>query len=61
MLKPNPNIYQYLFDTYHLDPSECFFINDLEENIAAARNLGMDGIVFTGNINAVKDAIGIGK
>ena len=61
MLKPNPNIYQYLFDTYHLDPSECFFIDDLEENIAAARNLGMDGIVFTGNINAVKDAIGIGK
>ena len=59
MLKPNPDIYRYLFDTYHLDPSECFFVDDLEENIAAAGSLGMEGIVFTGDINTVKNAIGI--
>lgn len=59
MLKPNPNIYQHLFATYHLDPSECFFIDDLEENIATARSLGMDGIIFTGDTEAVKAAIGI--
>lgn len=59
MLKPNPDIYRYLFDTYHLDPSDCFFVDDLEENIAAAGSLGMEGIVFTGDINTVKNAIGI--
>ena len=41
-----------------LDPKECFFIDDLEKNINAARSLGMDGIVFNGNIDDVKKAIG---
>ena len=35
-----------------------FFIDDLEKNINAARSLGMDGIVFNGNIDDVKKAIG---
>ena len=44
--------------TFSLDPKECFFIDDLEKNINAARSLGMDGIVFNGNIDDVKKAIG---
>ena len=55
--KPEPDIYQYLFHTYSLDPKECFFIDDLERNIEGARKLGMDGIIFTGNIEDVKKAI----
>lgn len=55
--KPDPAIYRYLFDTFSLEPSECFFIDDLEENIEAGRSLGMDGIVFTGDIEKVKAAI----
>lgn len=58
MAKPDPCIYQYLFDTYRLDPKECFFLDDLEKNINAGRALGMDGLVFDGNIEKVKDAIG---
>lgn len=58
-LKPEPDIYRYLFDTYSLKPSECFFIDDCVENIIAARSLGMDGIIFTGDTEAVKAAIGI--
>lgn len=57
MSKPNPDIYQYLFDTYHLNPKECFFLDDKKENIETGRRLGMDGIVFTGDIDAVKQAI----
>ena len=30
----------------------------MEKNINAARSLGMDGIVFNGNIDDVKKAIG---
>lgn len=58
-LKPEPDIYRYLFDTYSLKPSECFFIDDCVENIIAARSLGMDGIIFTGDTEAVKAAIRI--
>lgn len=59
MYKPKRDIYEYLFRTYELDPAECFFIDDKEENISGARAAGMDGIVFTGDTDAVKRAIGI--
>ena len=58
LAKPDPAIYRYLFDTYQLKPEECFFLDDLAENIAAGQALGMNGIVFTGDIPAVKKAIG---
>lgn len=59
MAKPDPDIYNYLFDTYSLDPHDCFFIDDLEQNIIAGKSLGMNGIVFDGNINKVKASIGL--
>lgn len=57
MAKPDPEIYRYLFQTYGLDPAECFFIDDLEANIRAAREVGMDGIVFRGNLDDIKKRI----
>ena len=57
--KPDPAMYRYLFETYSLDPAECFFIDDLRENIEAGRALGMDGIIFDGNIDAVRTATGL--
>lgn len=59
MAKPDPAIYHYLFETYHLNPKECFFLDDLAENIAAGQSLGMNGIVFTGDIQNVRKAIGL--
>lgn len=58
MAKPEEEIYRYLFDTFGLKPEDSFFIDDLKENIEAGRRLGMDGIVFTGDIEAVKQAVG---
>lgn len=55
--KPEPQIYNYLFGQFGLIPQDCFFIDDLMKNIDAGRSLGMDGIVFTGDINKVKAAI----
>lgn len=55
--KPEPQIYHYLFERFSLTPHDCFFIDDLAKNIDAGRSLGMDGIVFTGDINKVKAAI----
>lgn len=57
MWKPNPDIYQHLFEKYKLHPEECFFIDDKADNIATAKACGMDGIVFNGNVDAVKLAI----
>lgn len=47
-VKPEPEIYQHLLETYHLKPEETLFIDDLEKNITGAKQMGMDGFVFTG-------------
>ena len=47
LAKPEPEIYEYLFNKYDLKPEECFFLDDKEININAAKALGMDGIPFT--------------
>lgn len=46
MMKPEPDIYQYLLQTYHLVPNETVFIDDRPENITAAIEAGIHGIVF---------------
>lgn len=46
VIKPEPEIYQRLFDKFNLKPEECIFADDRAENIKGGRRLGMDGIVF---------------
>lgn len=46
LLKPQKEIYQRLFERFHLKPEECFFIDDLQLNIDGARECGMDGYCF---------------
>lgn len=45
--KPDIRIYQYLLETYNLNPDECIFIDDSVANIKAAKELGIHGIVYT--------------
>lgn len=59
MAKPDPEIYRYLFETYSLKPEESFFIDDLRANVETGRSLGMEGIVYTGDIGKVKAALGM--
>jgi 2-haloacid dehalogenase len=44
--KPDPRIYQTLLDRYHLQASESVFVDDRQENVMAAQNLGIHGIIF---------------
>ena len=53
-IKPEKEIYQHFFKHFDLDPSECFFVDDLTRNIESARELGMDGHVFDGNISELE-------
>lgn len=45
-MKPETQIYTTLLDRYNLNPKDCYFIDDREENINAAQRLGIDGHVF---------------
>lgn len=44
--KPQKEIYQLLLDEYKLNPEETVFIDDRPENIEAAKQFGLNGIVF---------------
>lgn len=44
-IKPNADIYEHLMAAYGLRAQECVFLDDREENVNAARALGMQGIV----------------
>ncbi|MGI6055269.1 MAG: HAD family hydrolase [Clostridium sp.] len=46
LVKPDPAIYQRLFEKFSLKPEECFFIDDLSANIAGAERCGMEGYCF---------------
>lgn len=46
LIKPEPGIYRELLSRFSLDPSECVFIDDKEENIEGGKALGINGIVF---------------
>ena len=53
-LKPEPEIYECFLKDNNLIPEECLFLDDLLQNIEAAKKLGMHGIIFTDNIDDVK-------
>jgi len=55
LIKPDPEIYRTLMDKYDLKAEECLFIDDREENVAAARELGMQGIRFENYEQAKSD------
>lgn len=46
-IKPEPEIYQALIDTYHLIPDECVFLDDVEANLKGAEKFGIHTIHFT--------------
>jgi putative hydrolase of the HAD superfamily len=54
LIKPNKEIYEYLFNKYNINPQESLFIDDKKENIAGALNCKMDGYVFTNYDNLIK-------
>lgn len=46
MIKPEAEIYQYILNKFNLIPQETLFIDDMKENIEAAKVQGINGIVF---------------
>lgn len=46
LLKPDPSIYIDFLKTYQLKAEECLFIDDVFENVEAARTCGMQALQF---------------
>ncbi len=57
MVKPNPEIYEYLLKKFSLIPEECLFIDDIEKNLAAAARFNIKTFLFKDNVNDLKDFI----
>ena len=44
--KPHPDIYRHALNELGVEGSQCFFVDDLPDNIEAARSLGIDAHQF---------------
>jgi putative hydrolase of the HAD superfamily len=47
IIKPSPEFWQYILREEKARPEETFFVDDLEENIAAAKKIGIMAHLFT--------------
>ncbi len=47
LVKPDPRLFQVLLDRYGLKSEDCSFVDDNPDNVAAAKGMGMQGILFT--------------
>ena len=55
LVKPDRRIYEALAEKYNLIPEECVFIDDLEDNIKAARDFGFKAIQYLSVKQAQED------
>jgi 2-haloacid dehalogenase len=46
VLKPDRRIFEIFLDTFRIEPSRAIYIDDRSENVEAAIELGMRGVVF---------------
>lgn len=46
LIKPEEAIYRRLIEKYDLNPEESIFIDDVEENVEGAKNLGINTILL---------------
>ena len=59
LIKPDPAIFRLICERYALDPRECLFIDDNEQNVAGASSVGMKAIWHAdGNVERLGKAIG---
>ena len=52
--KPKPEIFEYLLHTNSLRAQDCIFIDDSPVNIAGAGAVGIDAILFEGDVEKLR-------
>ena len=53
-VKPNRDIFEYVLETYGLNPKECLFIDDSAKNIEGAQKVGIKGYLFDGDADKLR-------
>jgi putative hydrolase of the HAD superfamily len=53
--KPDPRIYRLACQRLGVQPPELIFLDDVEANVASARDLGIHAILFTSTRQAIAD------
>ena len=46
LIKPDKKIYEKLLVKYNLDPRCCYFVDDQQENLDAAKDVGIHGVLW---------------
>jgi 2-haloacid dehalogenase len=55
--KPHPYIYRYALDALGAEGGQCFFIDDLPDNVETARSFGIDAHLYLpGNHASIREA-----
>ena len=57
LVKPQPEIYRLLCETFSLDPDECVFIDDATGNAEAAYLCGLHPIVFHNDVDELREKL----
>ena len=53
--KPNPQFYRIALDYLHVQPDEAVFLDDVWQNVDAARQLGMHAVHYKNTVQAIVD------
>lgn len=57
LVKPQKEAYLDMLHTFGLKPEECFFVDDSEANINAARECGMEGFIYRGSVAELRETL----
>jgi FMN phosphatase YigB (HAD superfamily) len=52
--KPEPDAYRGAASSLGVAPADCFFVDDRPENVEGAHTVGMPGVVFDGDVAALR-------
>lgn len=55
--KPNAEIFEYLLNKYGLQAEETLFVDDSEKNVNGAKAVGINGYVFDGDAQKLRNYI----
>lgn len=55
IMKPDPQIYLYLLAAFDIQPQECLFIDDRDDNVKAAAAVGMQARVFCNDFDRIRE------
>lgn len=55
MAKPNPQFYRIALDYLQVQPDETVFLDDIRQNVEAARQLGMHAVHYKNTVQAIAD------